>query len=475
MTNQNGTPMYPAHSQDVLSSFVKGLSIRDGFTSGAHQLALFFKRTEEKFDAGDLLVQFFKSCQSSKHIEYVLFSFLQTSRTDIDTAVVTFHFKRLSRLLGKRRTSRYCTNAESGILQRLEETLEITDDYQLKSFSKEAGRIFKELLEGRAIDDSNRMRMAFMISSEAAALKERIEWISSNVNAYSMKAMARLLPLFVICDECVRAQRDLASNIAKKQPIGRPILTFELSMAGSFEKWLSCIGKNQNLKEFESLIRIQQEKIVPVRALVAATSITRLLTEVTSRTDPMIWIGRTLPCCTSREFTLDAGNTIYSVSHLLPLFSVRVIGKTIQGDFSHINIARLTGHDMLTLSPGDEQPDVKELIEASMHNDTILLALLDQPVVHNTHGIIDLIVRVSRSVAVLTKIASTPQLYNGEANRSVPEALLRSPCPIPLSLLRKFVNTMYVSLLDLKRMLTNPYGMRREVLFEIEQFVKVKK
>ena len=129
---------------------------------------------------------------------------------------------------------------------------------------------------------------------------------------------------------------------------------------------------------------------------------------------------------------------------------------------------------MLTRRKEDDEvePTPRELVFRCMNNDALLLRLLNNPRVFGTPGIIEKITYLTRSLAVLQKIATTKELYTGYANRDVPLALLKNPSHIPLSHIRHFINIRYISLNDMKSILHNPHGIRREVFNEIRSFIQ---
>jgi hypothetical protein len=101
--------------------------------------------------------------------------------------------------------------------------------------------------------------------------------------------------------------------------------------------------------------------------------------------------------------------------------------------------------------------------------------LLSDPRVFNKPGIVEQIAKSSRSLAVLQKIASTRELYTGQANTAVALALLKNPTNIPISLLRTFINSRYISLSEMRSLVNNRYNIRREVYGEIQRYLDRKR
>lgn len=152
------------------------------------------------------------------------------------------------------------------------------------------------------------------------------------------------------------------------------------------------------------------------------------------------------------------------------------MGQAITGNFGLKSFPDWVGRDLLTkpfLKGVDEGAlDMKAVITQNITRDSIIEALLNNPKVFQNPGLVEYIASTSRSLAILCRIAKTRQLTNGFANRDVPLALLNSPCNIPISLLRPFINVRYVALLDLKNIARAVAGVRREVSAECEIYLK---
>jgi hypothetical protein len=73
---------------------------------------------------------------------------------------------------------------------------------------------------------------------------------------------------------------------------------------------------------------------------------------------------------------------------------------------------------------------------------------------------------------LLSRIAKLRHLHTGHANRGVPLALLLNPTNFPVSLLRTFINTRYVGMVDLRRLARTRSGIRPDVRKEVEAYVE---
>jgi hypothetical protein len=148
-----------------------------------------------------------------------------------------------------------------------------------------------------------------------------------------------------------------------------------------------------------------------------------------------------------------------------------LVGHIVSGSFPE-----LIGRDLLTrpIDRKEEQAllDVKTLILQNITRDSVIEALLNNAKFYSSPGLIAYIVTMSRSVVILSKIAKSRNLHTGFANREVPMALLMSPCNIPVNLVRPFVNSKYVGMVDLRHLAKLRGGLRREVRAMIEEFVQ---
>ena len=114
-----------------------------------------------------------------------------------------------------------------------------------------------------------------------------------------------------------------------------------------------------------------------------------------------------------------------------------ISGSSLVGDFSKTSLTGLIGTDMLSRKFGSQnEPSVRDLVNACMRNDSLLCRLLCDPRVYSKPGIVERIAHSSRSLVVLEKIASSRELYTGQANNGVPLALLKNPTNIPITILR---------------------------------------
>ncbi len=176
------------------------------------------------------------------------------------------------------------------------------------------------------------------------------------------------------------------------------------------------------------------------------------------------------------EFSVDAGEAIRILSPALSGSGARAVGRFIVGNFGLKSYPGWVGRDLLTKSynkaTDEGSLNMKAVLAQNITRDSILDALLSNPKVFQTPGLVGFVVSVSRSLAILSKIAKSRELTSGFANRDVPLALLQSPCNIPISLLRNLISVRNVSLIDLKGLVRAKTGVRREIREECEAYLK---
>ena len=449
------------------------LNLQASFTESSKKIASFIRKTEERFAPSHLIGELLNISTDPKQQEYLLFSLLDISRADFDILGQAVPLRQLRRLVSKANNHpNRLSEEESNIIDELQNRLKCTSVNDVVSISRMISHWVMQLSQDSPIDEKQYSDLAFLINAEAAALKARSVWLSEHVDAYNMRAIAHLLPMLTVCDEQTCSLKEIGNRITQHKPLGRAVLTLEYAMrTDSFEKWEKMISKEESLNGFIEIIQLQRTRNIPIRLLVAVASLSRHCH--TTDTPPLTWIRHALECCTTDGFRMNIGENITAVKPLLTLCNIIPSGSFVTGRFCENSFVAWIGTDMLTRQPSnrEDEPSPAELVARCMSNDALLLRLLDNPRIFGKPGIVEKIANTSRSLAVLQKIAITKELYTGHANSGVPLALLKNPSHIPLNQLRQFINIRYVPLNDMKNMLHNPYGIRREIFSEIKTFL----
>ncbi|HLP40871.1 MAG TPA: hypothetical protein VK465_05140, partial [Fibrobacteria bacterium] len=336
---------------------------------------------------------------------------------------------------------------------------------------------FARLLAGETLEENGRATLATLVRAEAEALRDRVNWLSENADPYNMRTMARVLPRLRISDEAVADGLALADKVEKAKPVGARVLSFEMHMKGAFEKWCASLAKQESLRLLSTLVEQQREKKIPSMDLVALASLCRWSHEACERkSGPLEWVALAFSFWREGgEFEVEAGEAAPMLASALVASGVKAKGTRLRGHFGKKLYPALVGRDLLTKPFGKAADegllDMKSVLAQNITRDSVIEALLNNPKVQQAPGLVAFVAETSRSVAILSRIAKTRALHSGYANNDVPLALLKSPCNIPVSLLRPFVNVRNVPLVELRNLARAKAGVRREVKMEVEMFL----
>jgi hypothetical protein len=453
------------------------ISRSQNYAGTARRLADFFKGLEESFDAQALLHSLWAAEPEGKWWERFLFSLLDISPSHQQVGERALAGRRMRRLLCRSEVSSVFTQPEQFLAERLQMMFRPTGVAGLNAALARGKTLFKKAIAHHTLSEEERGYLALLIRTEAESLKERVDWLSENADPYDFKVMARVLPRLRIYDEAVHEGLNLAKHLDSGEPIGQPVLTFETEMKESvFEKWKKTIGKSSRLVKLTELMELQRTKKVSTLDLIAISTIQRWIFELRGHAmQPIDWLLRALHATEGESFRLDAGEVGLTLLPRVQNSGITLQGHHLVGRFVSGSFPELIGRDLLTrpLDRKEEQIllDVKTLILQNISRDSVIEALLNNAKIYSSPGLITYIVQMCRSVAVLTKIAKSRNLHSGYANRDVPMALLMSPCNIPINLVRPFVNTKYVGMVDLRHLAKMRGGLRREVRAMVEEFV----
>jgi len=448
------------------------------YSRGASRLADFFKGLEESHSAQDLLHLLGAAKIEPKWWERFLFSLLDIAPADRQIGERALAGRRMGRLLQRVSVSADFTQAEQMLGERLTLMFQPTGAAGLKQALARGKALFHGAIAGKHLNEEERTFLTLLIRTEAECLKERVDWLSENADPYNMKAMARVLPRLRIYDEAVHQGLGLAKKFEDNQIIGEPMLSFEFEMQPAvFAKWRKEIGKSPRLTKLVEIIDLQREKRISTLDLIALASVQRWIFQLKQvQVEPLDWILRALHATDGETFSLDAGEFAGALATRVHQSNIAVQGSRLVGRFVEGSFPELIGRDLATrpLDRSEEKAflEVKTLILQNITRDSVIESLLNNAKFYSSPGLISFIVALSRSVVVLSKIAKTRNLHSGYANRDVPLALLQSPCNIPVNLIRNFISTKYVSMVDLKHLAKQRGGIRREVRMMLEEYLK---
>jgi len=237
-------------------------------------------------------------------------------------------------------------------------------------------------------------------------------------------------------------------------------------------KWIKKLDRdNPQVALLLKMMLTQRTRMIPPTRLAAVTSIIRFLSD--NKGSPFEWISTALGFSSKKGFQIQVGEKSQRLHTVLADPGVIYYGSTICGNFNTMAINNLIGPDRLSIQlDAKKSYSVQELVMMGLRNDTLMCRLLDNPKVYNVPRLVEFIAKTSRSMVVLSKIASTRELNSGLVNSGVPLALIQNPTHLPMRLLRPFINPRHISLNDMRLIVKSPYGMRHDILNEIKAFVE---
>lgn len=466
---------------EPLNHLNASLNAGEDLRTGAAKCAEFFKKFEEHAGVERLCLKLLEPSIPRRWLEYVLFSMLDVGFPYLQVAEQALRLKCLRRVVMRAESGVRLSEEETSIARELRDTTGIARATDLLSWAYRARDFVVGIIKGAEPDARGREMIAYLIRAEVRSLKERIERISEIVDVYDLRQMARVLPRIRRFDENARDAGELADEIERGAALGKRALTFETEMGGpAFASWLRALDKEPRLGALRDVIVMQREKLAPTRSIVALSTLWRWILEAQHRrVDPLEWIGRALGSYQSGRFTADAGAAISQLDDFVANSGAWIEGSVVSGNFSDRLYSQWIDHDMLTrpFEAGEAErqaeefrPDYREIIVVHIHNDKLIERLLDNAKVYESLGLVELIVNKTRSVSILTKVATHNHLYSGSANANVPQALLRHPSKIPIDLLRPFVRRSFFTVPELRTLLKEA-DLRPEVVKEIKQFL----
>jgi hypothetical protein len=447
------------------------------FNLGAQRLSDFYKSKEDRHGPDEMTEIFFQAHPPQKLLERLLFFLFDIGVPDRQTGSRALELRRLRRLWKRIGAGFPMTDAEHALADKTE-WLFGGGTEALEAGVREAKAAFQYVLDARPISAEQRAALAGLIRAEAEALQDRVLWLSENTDPYNLKTMARILPRLRIYDEAVHEGLDLARRQEAGEPVGLKVVSFEAYMKeGIFGKWLSKVAKRDSVARLARLMEMQRERKIPTMDLIALSTLCRWTWEAISEpSTPLDWIEKAMDCYRDGIFEVEAGQAARVLQPALSGSGAKMAGTKVTGNFGVKTFPAWIGRDLLTksfLKGVDEGSlDIKAVITQNITRDSIVEALLNNPKVFQIPGLVAFIAATSRSVGLLSKVAKTRQLHTGFANRDVPLALLQSPCNVPISLLRPFINVKYVALIDLKHLARAKAGIRRAVKDEAEAYLK---
>jgi hypothetical protein len=311
--------------------------------------------------------------------------------------------------------------------------------------------------------------------------------LSATLRIDDTEELVRVLPTVRIFQDNVVETQNLARDFEQGVDSRRPRMTVEAELgAERCDAMLASLRGSPSLKPVVRLVELQRTKRVPTRSLIAMSSLCRWIDEAKgSRLNAPGWMCAALMIWDRGKFRVDAADAAEQIADHVRNGGAWLDGTVVSGSFTNRLYTQWIGHNLLTRplhavavgegESDDERVDLKEIIRAHVGNDALVNRVLDNAKASSTPGLVEFVATRSRSIAVLSKIASRSELYSGAANTNVPKALLLNPTKIPLALLRKFFKPSFFSDRDMKHLVDGASDMRHEVALEIRHYLESKR
>jgi len=313
-----------------------------------------------------------------------------------------------------------------------------------------------------------------VLPAEATCLRERSQHLADTADPYDMKSMARLLPLLRIHDELAdrldTLHRESEEGVSQEPDLG----FFKFLGEREYSRLEQVVRETPGMADIPEVWAIQRQLQLDPPVVSALLTLSRTLhlprPEASWLEQIAFWFRAAQP------------GAAWSLRCSVPPAAVRLLeraGVSVQpGGLSFraqdlVLPALLDEHTCsVDLASGRKPPppEWKGLVLSNITRDTLIAGFLANPKCIRVPGLVECVVVNSRSVQILSTIASKRDLHTGHQNKGVPAALLRSRSKIPMSLLRRFVHIRFVTRAELKDIALR--APRAEVVKEIEDYFK---
>lgn len=354
-------------------------------------------------------------------------------------------------------------------------------------------RLVHELRRTVRLEEAELDSFVRLARLELDALELRASNLAGAINPYSARQVSQVMPILSTVDEDLRDMRRFLNQLEETRRtslFNEQFSTLSSTLDDSDERrFRNRLSQEPNLQILWRLLRSLDRTSVRQRNVAwfvdRVLDIGDVLVAQGLRKRPFDVVGALLVVYDhygSDEIVLQASSAVSAALVEAGLEFVQPEDGTIRIELDRAGVRRLAlpyglpvpARDEVELEDDAKAKDetVKDLVMANINNTSVLLGLLKNQKVVNTPGVVRMVVERVRNMRVLDTICMQRNLHAGFANRDVPLALLRSPMPIPIKTLRKFVNVRYVSKVDLRRMAKDKSMVRREVLEEAEAYLK---
>lgn len=353
--------------------------------------------------------------------------------------------------------------------------------------------LVRELRRSMRMEEAELDEFVRLTRLELDALEIRAGSLAGAINPYSARQVTQVMPILSTVDEDLRDMRRFVGQLEETRRLSlfnEQFSTLSSSLDDKDEnRFRDRLAAEDSLQLLWRLLRGLDRTRVRQRNVAwfvdRILDIGEVLAERGLRKRPLDVVTALLIVYDHyRDDTvvLHASAAVREAIESAGVESVRLVDGAVAIDLDPAAVRRTALPYGLPVPARDEtrveqtakekEETVKDLVMANLNNTSVLLGLLKNQKVVNTPGVVRMVAERVRNMRVLDTICMARNLHSGFANRDVPLALLRSPMPIPIKVLRKFVNVRYVSKVDLKRLAKDKSSIRREVLDEAEAYLK---
>ncbi len=444
------------------------------------RLGELLKKLSGSHPADEVLSQAIMSRFPRVWMERFLFILLEVQPSDWQTGMYVLQFRHVKRLLLRVERQKPLNIAESHLARELIQALGLSGFQDFEPFAKHAAEIFKSIQSGKVPLSSDLGLIVYLMRCETLSMAERKNWLEGDLcGEGNPDTVARLTPHLKLLEDRIQKSTELSQRLGGYGPVQDGPLGLEQAMGPIFFAHLKeYLAKHDDLAGLKEAFDAQQAKRVPTRDLIALSTLHRWLMESKGAPGgPLDWVRAALESYDRGRFRMDISGGVSAVEILLSEAKVERDGNVVEGHFGENPFTSWIARDGLTRpfrssNPDRIPPDLRALVMANLHRDTIILKLLDNARVFQTQGLVESIVEGSRSTLVHAKIATRRELHSGPTNGRVPSALLRSPVSIPSALLRTLIHPSYVSFTEMKSLYRGRSALRQEVTQELHHFLK---
>jgi len=291
---------------------------------------------------------------------------------------------------------------------------------------------------------------------EAACLRERTRHLADTADPYDMKTMARLLPLLRIYDELSDRldvlHRDVQERVSQAPDLG----LYKFMGEKEYVRAAQVLREFPNGGELVELLGVQRVMQLDPPVLSALLTLGRSLklpAPDASWLDMASFFLRSAVFGPSPSWSFRCNVPVF-LAKILTRAGIRNESGAVSFSVADLQLpALLDAHTAsIDLSAGRKPPppDWKGLVLSNITRDTLVTSFLNNPKCTRVPGLVETVVVNSRSLQILSYIATKRELHTGHQNKGVPTALLRSRCKIPINLLRRFMHLRFVPRAELK-------------------------